>query len=69
MDALALDGGRDPIDVLGGDVEQARILSYAGVSRRAQQLGHSRGARERAHQRMLASTASHDQDLHITRRL
>ena len=57
--------GRDePVDVVGGHVQQPRVGGDAGVAGRAQQLGPLRRAGQRAHERMLAPAAAHDQHPH-----
>ena len=65
VDALALDRGDEPVDVLDGDVEQARVGGDAGVAGRAQQLGLLRRALQRAHDRVLAPAGADDEDLHV----
>ena len=51
------------VDVLGADVEAARVGRDPGVAGRAEDLGRARGARQRAHDRVLAPAASDDEDL------
>ena len=55
----------DAVDVLGRDVEAARVGGDAGVARRAQHLGRARAAQQRAHDRVLAAAAADDQDLSV----
>jgi len=65
VNPLALDRLDDPLHILRGDLQQARVPGDPGVPRRAQQLGHLRRASERAHDRVLAPTGADDQDLHL----
>ena len=53
----------DAFGVLGGDLEAAGVGRDPGIARSAQHLARLRRARERAHDRVLASPAADDQDL------
>ena len=67
--ALALHRRDDSLDVVGRHVDQARVLRDARVAGSAQQLRLFLGARERTHQRVLASARADDEDPHVRGRL
>jgi hypothetical protein len=48
----------DPVEVVGGEVEQRRIFRYSGVPGGAEKLRSARGASQRLYERVLAPAAA-----------
>ena len=68
VDALALDRGHQTIEVIDGDVEQARIGGDTRVAGCAQELGSLRRVLQCTHDRVLAPARTDDEDLHVRAR-